>query len=128
MRSVFWEDLAGDLDDPEFVREHIIGSVRIATVDAVMNVLNEARISEGVSKADLARAIGAEPAPVRRLFATRAANPTLGTLAEVAAALGLRIRVEALAAAEREAVTAPLRAGNASKSHTSTGARHAQGP
>ena len=58
---------------------------------------------------------GAEPATVRRLFATRAANPTLGTLAEVAAALGLRIRVEALAAAEREAVTAPLRAGNASK-------------
>jgi hypothetical protein len=40
-------------------------------------------------------------------------NPTLGTLAEVAAALGMRITLEPLAASERESVTAPLLEGRA---------------
>jgi hypothetical protein len=43
--------------------------VRIATVDTIMNALDDARHAEGLSKAELARAIGAEPAAVRRLFA-----------------------------------------------------------
>jgi transcriptional regulator with XRE-family HTH domain len=115
MTSVFWADLASDLEDPEFLREYITESVRIATIDAIINALDEARISAGLSKAELARAIGAEPATVRRLFSAGAANPTLGTLAEVAAALGLRISVERLPKAEREAVTTPLRAGRATK-------------
>jgi DNA-binding phage protein len=112
----FWEDLAGDLEDPEFLREYITESVRIATVDAIINALDEARVSAGMSKADLARAIGAEPATVRRLFSASGSNPTLGTLAQVAAALGLRISIEPLAAAERKAVTTPLREGRASRS------------
>lgn len=115
MTSAFWEDLASDLKDPEFLREYITESVRIASIDAIMNALDEAREAAGLSKADLARAIGVEPASVRRLFSVGAANPTLGTLAEVAAALGLRISVEPLPAEEREAVTVPLRTGRATK-------------
>jgi len=69
VRSVFWDDLAGDLEDPDFLRGYITESVRIATVDAVIKALDEARTSEGLTKAELARAIGAEPATVRRLFA-----------------------------------------------------------
>ena len=103
MRSVFWDDIASDVEDPEFLREYITQSIRIATIDAVINALDEARVSEGLTKAELARAIGAEPATVRRLFSAGAANPTLGTLAEVAAALGLRITVESMPGAEREA-------------------------
>jgi transcriptional regulator with XRE-family HTH domain len=110
MTSVFWDDLVKDMEDPAFAREYIIESVRIATIDAIINSLDEARISAGLSKAALARAIGAEPATVRRLFSASGANPTLGTLAEVAAALGLRIAVEPLPEKERQAVTAPLRA------------------
>lgn len=113
MTSVFWDDLARDLEDAKFRREYITESVRIATIDAIINVLDEARISAGLSKAELARAIGAEPATVRRLFSASGANPTLGTLAEVAAALGLRIAVEPLPKAERAAVTAALRRGHA---------------
>jgi DNA-binding phage protein len=109
--STFWDDLAADLDDPEFVREFITESVRIATIDAIVNALDEARAAEGLSKADLARAIGVEPATIRRLFSAAGANPTLGTLAEVAAALGLRITVEPLRASDLEAVTLPLRTG-----------------
>jgi len=115
MGSAFWDDLAGDLEDPEFLREYITSSVRIATVDTVVNAFEEARLSAGLSKAELARAIGAEPATVRRLFSNGAANPTLGTLAEVAAALELRISVEPMPAAEREALTTPLRTGRITK-------------
>jgi transcriptional regulator with XRE-family HTH domain len=108
MTSVFWDDLAKDLQDPTFAREYIIESVRIATIDTIINALDEARISAGLSKAALARAIGAEPATVRRLFSTNRANPTLGTLAEVAAALGLRISVEPLPERDRQAIAEPL--------------------
>src|SRR5882757_10125416 len=109
MTSVFWDDLASHLRDPAFAREYVIESVRIATVDAIINSLDEARISAGLSKAALARAIGAEPATIRRLFSANGSNPTLGTLAEIAAALGLRIAVEPLPKEEREAVTSSLR-------------------
>lgn len=116
MSGVFWDDLARDLEDPEFLRDYITESVRIATVDSIINALDDARESAGLSKAELARAIGSEPATVRRLFSSGNANPTLGTLAEVAAALGLRISVEPLPAAEREAVTTPLRVGRPGRS------------
>ncbi len=105
MPSAFWDDLAADLDDPDFVREYITESVRIATIDAIVNALDEARTAAGLSKADLARAIGVEPATIRRLFSAAGANPTLGTLAEVAAALGLRITVEPLRNSDVEDVT-----------------------
>ncbi len=110
-RSVFWDDLAQDLKDPEFLREFLVESVRIATVDDVVNALDEAREAAGLSKAELARSIRAEPAVVRRLFANGHVNPTLGTLAEVAAALGMRITLERLPASERKQLTEPLLSG-----------------
>ena len=108
MASRFWDDLARDMRDPVFAREYLIESIRIATIDTVINTLDEARISAGMSKAALARAIGAEPATVRRLFSSSGANPTLGTLAEVAAALGLRVALEPMPDAERQAVAGAL--------------------
>ncbi|HEX3932846.1 MAG TPA: helix-turn-helix transcriptional regulator [Nocardioides sp.] len=110
-QSAFWDDLARDLENPEFLREYIAESMRIATIDAIVNALDDARQAAGLSKAELARAIQAEPATIRRLFSSDKINPTLGTLAEVAAALGLRITVEPLAKNERNQVTDPLLAG-----------------
>jgi ribosome-binding protein aMBF1 (putative translation factor) len=101
--GAFWNDLAQDLKDPSFARQYAIESARIATIDAVVNALDEAREAEGLSKADLARAVGSEPAVIRRLFGSARVNPTLGTLAEVAAALGLRITVEKLPARSHDA-------------------------
>ena len=103
MTSVFWEDLARNMRDPEFAREYLLESVRIATVDAVINALDDARVAAGLSKAALARAIGMEPATIRRLFSASGVNPTLGTVAEVAAVLGLRISVEPLPVTSRAA-------------------------
>jgi transcriptional regulator with XRE-family HTH domain len=108
-RSVFWDDLSHDLEDPEFRREFVLASVRIATVDRVIGALDEARESKGLTKADLARTIGAEPAVVRRLFSAGNANPTLGTLAAVAAALGFKVTIEPLADPAEHQVEAALR-------------------
>lgn len=115
--GAFWSDLARDLEDPDFLREYVVKSVRIATIDDIVNALEQAREEAGLSKADLARAIHAQPAVVRRLFASGHVNPTLGTLAEVAAALGMRVTLEQLPAIERKVVTEPLLSGRVIDAH-----------
>jgi transcriptional regulator with XRE-family HTH domain len=111
-RSVFWDDLARDLKDPQFLREYVARSIRIATIDRIVNELDGAREAAGLSKAELARAINSEPATVRRLFSAGHVNPTLGTLAEVAAALGMRVVLEPLDADDRKRITEPLLEGS----------------
>ena len=106
--DVLRDDMARDLEDPDSLREYVMDSVRISTIDQVVNALNDAREAAGLSKAALARSISAEPAAMRRLFSASQVNPTLGTLAQVAAALGMRITVEPLPVAERKQVTTPL--------------------
>jgi len=107
-QSAFWDDLARDLEDPEFLREYIVESMRIATIDEVVNAIDDAREAAGLTKAELARAIRKEPATIRRLLSSDNSNPTLGTLAEVAAVLGLRITVEPIPESERDQITEPL--------------------
>lgn len=111
-RSVFWDDLAQDLGDPQFLREYVAQSIRIATIDQIVNELDAAREAAGLSKAELARAINSEPATVRRLFSAGHVNPTLGTLAEVAAALGMRVVLQPLEADDRKCITGPLLEGS----------------
>jgi transcriptional regulator with XRE-family HTH domain len=108
VQKAFWDDLARDLEDPEFLREYVVESMRIATIDEVVNTIDDAREAAGLSKAELARAIQKEPATIRRLLSSDNSNPTLGTLAEVAAALGLRITVEPIPQADRDQITEPL--------------------
>lgn len=120
--QAFWDDLARDLEDPEFLREYIVEFMRIATIDSIINGLDEAREAAGLSKAELARAIQAEPATIRRLFSSDRANPTLGTLAEVGAALGFRIALEPIAEDDQGYVTRPLLEGRTA--NTSKLARH----
>jgi transcriptional regulator with XRE-family HTH domain len=114
-RNAFWDDLARDLQDPEFLREYVTQSVRIATIDDLINRLDLARGAAGISKTDLAKAISVEPATIRRLFSAVHTNPTLGTLAEVAAALGFKITMEPLDPEERTLITEPLLSGTTSR-------------
>lgn len=109
--SLFWEDLSRNLEDPESLREYILESLRIATIDRLVNLLDEAREGEHLSKAALARVINSNPAVVRRLLSNGAANPTIGTLVDVATALGLRVTLEPLPVAERREITKSLRQG-----------------
>lgn len=110
-RSVYWDNLVEDLKDPEFLRPYLTESLRVATVDQLVDDLDEARNELGLSKAELAHAIGAEPAVIRRLLSPAHRNPTIGTLAEVAAALGLRVALVPMPDDEREQVAETLRSG-----------------
>ncbi|WP_031466942.1 XRE family transcriptional regulator [Sciscionella sediminilitoris] len=110
-RSQFWDDLVEDLRDPELLRTYIVESVRIETIDRLVNGLVDALSESELNRADVARAIREEPSVVRRLLSPGYRNPTIGTLAEVAAALGMRITLEPLAPEEAAKVTEPLRTG-----------------
>ncbi|MGB3440551.1 MAG: helix-turn-helix transcriptional regulator [Actinophytocola sp.] len=109
----YWDDLAEDLKDPEFLRSYITESLRVATIDRLVHDLDEARTGLGLSKAELARAISADPGVIRRLLTLGQRNPTIGTVAEVAAALGLKIALVPMTDEEREQVAEPLRSGTA---------------
>jgi transcriptional regulator with XRE-family HTH domain len=112
VRSQFWDDLVDDLRDPELLRTYIVESVRIETIDRLITSLDEARQAGELSKADLARSISETPSVVRRLLSSPGQrNPTIGTLAEIAAALGMRITLEPLPPEEQATVTTPLRTG-----------------
>lgn len=108
MNSIFWQDLEQKMSDPEFARAYAAESIKIATIDAMVNQLDDLRAAAGLSKAQLARAIGSNPSVVRRLLTAPSANPTLGTLAEVAAVLGMRVTLAPMSPEERQQVTAPL--------------------
>jgi len=111
MSETFNALLAERLDDPEFARRYAAESARIAAIDGVVNQLDEARAALNLTKAQLARAIGAEPSVVRRLLSAQTVNPTLATVAELAAALGLKISLTRMSAEERERITEPMLAG-----------------
>lgn len=109
-RSVFWRDLAEDLEDPDFLREFVLEAVRIKTVDSIINALDRAREDSELTKAELARAMSTEPSTIRRLLTTPK-NPTLRTVTEAAAALGFRLTLEPLDEPGRDALTTALTSG-----------------
>ncbi|MGW4089835.1 XRE family transcriptional regulator [Nocardia sp. NPDC004750] len=111
--SLFWDDLGDDLQDPEFLREFVLESIRVKTVDAIINALDDARAAASLSKAELARAAAIEPAAARRLLSAKAVNPTLRTVSELAAALGFRLRLEPLSGSGGKALSTALVTGRA---------------
>jgi len=110
-QSVFWDDLAKDLKDPEYLRTFLLESIRLSTVDALITQLDEARLETGLTKAALARKLGSEASNVRRFFAKGQVNPTLSTLTEVAAILGMRVSLEPMPPKEREEIAKALSQG-----------------
>ena len=78
--------LADRMKDPDFRAEFERASREIQAIDAIVNELDSLRTMHGLSKAELAREIGKNPASVRRLF-TAPANPELRTVVAMADAL-----------------------------------------
>lgn len=78
--------LAERLQDPEFRDAHERSRREIAIVDALVNRLDELRVDRRMTKAALARAIGKNPAAIRRLL-TASGNPELKTFVALANAL-----------------------------------------
>jgi transcriptional regulator with XRE-family HTH domain len=81
------------LQDPEFRQAFDRYSAEIAAIDEFIRSLDRRREVCGISKADLARSMGKEPATVRKLFSDEGANPTLRTVLACAEALGLEVRL-----------------------------------
>ncbi len=79
-------------EDAEFRAEFERQRREIGQIDSVVRQLDELRQQAGMSKAELARAIGKAPSSVRRFF-TADVNPELKTVAAVADVLGAKVTV-----------------------------------
>jgi DNA-binding phage protein len=109
-RSVFWDDLDGDLADSEFRRQFVLEQNRIATTDRIVNLLIAALEESGLTRAAVARAVDSHASAIRRLLNREAkgTNPTLETLSNVAAVLGFQVALVPMSARARKKVTDPL--------------------
>lgn len=85
--------LARRLADKEFRKQFEQARSEVKQIDEIMRALDGLRVESGMSKAELARRVGKNPASIRRLF-TAESNPELGTIAAIANALDAQIRVE----------------------------------
>jgi transcriptional regulator with XRE-family HTH domain len=65
----------------------------LKATNAFLRALDRARIKRGLTKAELARRIGAELAVMRRLLSAEGQNPTLTTLLKMAAALRMEMEL-----------------------------------
>jgi DNA-binding phage protein len=97
--------LKEQLKDPEFRAAFEREQREIASIDAIVNTLEGVRAELGISKAELARQIGKNPAAVRRLL-TAPVNPELRTVVNLADALGYEVRVVPKKRRGRRAVAA----------------------
>lgn len=86
--------------DPEYRVEYERFRRQVEQIDRVVTALDELRERAGLSKAELARRIGKDPASVRRLFSAEV-NPELKTLAAIADALDAEVTIQPRRPAKR---------------------------
>jgi DNA-binding XRE family transcriptional regulator len=79
-------------EDPEFRAEFKRQQREIAVIDGIVNKLDALRAQLGLTKAELARTIGKNPASIRRLL-TASGNPELRTVVAMADALGAEVKI-----------------------------------
>ena len=85
--------LAERMENPEFREAFQRAQKRIAAIDELVNALDDERVRQGLSKAELARQAGLPPEAVRRLFVADHKNPTLMTVFALMEALRLELPV-----------------------------------
>lgn len=84
--------LAGQLADPESRTQFERERREIEAIDAIVGALDGIRGQRGMSKAELARQIGKNPASVRRTL-TAPGNPELRTIVAMAEALNAEVQI-----------------------------------
>lgn len=92
-KTAFDRYVAAQMESPTFARECADSRREVDAVDQIVRALDSVRVAEGMSKAELARAISAKPETVRRLFTKASPNPTLATVVGLAEALGYRLEL-----------------------------------
>ena len=94
MSTAYQQYRAKQLADPEFKALYDQKRAEIDLIDTILSQIEERREELGLSKADLARLIGARPEAIRRLLSARSSNPTLFTVTKLASVLGMQIDVK----------------------------------
>jgi DNA-binding phage protein len=92
-KTGFEKFLDDKLREPAFREEYEVARAEIAATDALIRALEGARASRGMTKAELARRMAVKPEIVRRLLTDSGANPTVGTVLKVAAALDFHLEL-----------------------------------
>lgn len=85
--------LDAQMKDPEFRTAYEAARARVDAIDSLVRELDRIRTEQHLTKAELARRVGVEPAAIRRLFSSETPNPTVSTLVNVAMALGLELKL-----------------------------------
>lgn len=87
-----WERFRAELlEDPEAREEYERTRRSVAELRRILQTVEGERQQAGLSKADLARRVGVEPAAIRRLLTSETSNPTFRTLLGIFDALGLQL-------------------------------------
>lgn len=103
-RSAFWDDHERRMRDPDYRLQFVLESRRLAAIDSIVNQLDELREEQGLSKAELARAIERHPAAVRRFLTAQQSNPSFSMLSDLATALGYQIVLRPMSEEDRGVV------------------------
>ena len=82
------------LADEDTRAEYERARSEIEQIDAVIRSLDELREDAGMSKAELARRVGRNPASIRRLFTAEQARPALPLIISIANALDASIEIK----------------------------------
>lgn len=107
--SLFEQDHAEWMKNPEYAEGFRQARAEIAAVDAVMQGIEKERVRQGLTKAELAKKAGLPSVSVRRLFTKRNPNPGLATAAALAVPLGLQITLSRKPKAKAKAAAARAR-------------------
>jgi DNA-binding phage protein len=89
---------------PTFAAEYERVGAEIVAVDDMIRLIDAERVDLGMSKADLARKVSTTPAAMRRLLTSGEANPTITTVLDVLAAVGLRLTLSPSSASKPASV------------------------
>jgi len=82
------------LADEETRAEYERARHEIEQIDAVIRSLDELRMDAGMSKAELARRVGRNPASIRRLLTAEQARPELPLIISIANALDASVEIK----------------------------------
>ena len=89
-----WERIrARKLADPAVQERYERTRRTVAAIRETLMRVDHERAQAGLTKADLARRVGTNPATMRRLLSSGQRNPTLKTVLEVCDVLGMKVTV-----------------------------------
>ena len=89
-----WEQIrARKLADPAAQERYERTRRTVAAIRETLMRVDRERAQAGMTKAELARRLGANPATMRRLLSSGQRNPTLKTVLEICDVLGMEVTV-----------------------------------